>query len=172
MATIVKTGGGVPVSDYEALQAQLSSLQNSYNSLNSTYSSYRNSHAHSNDEYNNLQSSYNSLSSEYSNFKDTHSSIHIYKIGSSDSNANRTFNVSSYANYKSFTTANFYIRATGIGNNDGEGSANWRNIISSYNASTGVLTCNAIYDYENYHSRHYFLNYDVYLIDTGNITIA
>lgn len=52
MATIVKTGGGVPVSDYEALQS-------SYNSLNSTYSSYKNSHAHSNDEYNNLQSQYN-----------------------------------------------------------------------------------------------------------------
>ena len=58
MATIVKTGGGVPVSDYEALQAQLSSLQNSYNSLNSNYSS--------------LQSSYNSLSSEYSSYKNSH----------------------------------------------------------------------------------------------------
>lgn len=72
MATIVKTGGGVPVSDYEALQSQLSSLQNSYNSLSSTYSSYRNSHAHSNDEYNNLQSSYNSLSSEYSSYRNSH----------------------------------------------------------------------------------------------------
>lgn len=51
MATIVKTGGGVPVSDYESLQAQLNSLQNSYNSLNSEYSSYKTSHAHSNEEY-------------------------------------------------------------------------------------------------------------------------
>lgn len=44
MATIVKTGGGVPVSDYEALQAQL-------NNLNSEYSNYKSSHIHSNDEY-------------------------------------------------------------------------------------------------------------------------
>lgn len=65
MATIVKTGGGVPVSDYEALQAQLNSLQNSYNSLNSEYNSlrsehntlvgdyayYRQTHAHTNEEY-------------------------------------------------------------------------------------------------------------------------
>ena len=38
MATIVKTGGGVPVSDYEALQAE--------------YNSYKSSHSHTNDEYN------------------------------------------------------------------------------------------------------------------------
>ena len=151
MATIVGTGGGVPVSDYEALQSQLSTLQSQYSSL---------------------QNSYNSLSSEYNNFKATHSSIHIYKIGSSNSNGVRTFNVSNYSNYRKFTTKNFYIRATGIGNNDGGGSANWRDIISSYNASNGVLTCNAIYDYENYHGRHYYLHYDVYLIDTGDITIA
>lgn len=51
MATIVRAGGEVPISDYEALQAQLSSLQNSYNSLSSEYSSYKNSHAHTNEEY-------------------------------------------------------------------------------------------------------------------------
>lgn len=144
MSTIIKTGGGVPVQDYEALQAQLNSLQSQYNSLNS----------------------------EYSNYKSTHSSIHIYKIGSSNSDDNRTFNVSSYANYQKFTSANFYIRATGIGFRDASGAANWRDIIASYNASTGVLTCNAIYEYEGYHGRHYYLNYDVYLIDTGDITIA
>lgn len=58
MATIVKTGGGVPVSDYEALQAQLNSLQSQYNSLQSEhntlvgdYAYYRQTHAHTNEEY-------------------------------------------------------------------------------------------------------------------------
>lgn len=40
MATIVRTGGGVPISDYEA-------LQNSYNS-------YKSNHGHTNDEYNSI----------------------------------------------------------------------------------------------------------------------
>lgn len=44
MPTIVKTGGGVPVQDYEALQAQL-------NSLNSEYSNYKSSHSHTDAEY-------------------------------------------------------------------------------------------------------------------------
>lgn len=51
MSTIIKTGGGVPVSDYETLQSQLNSLQSQYNSLNSSYGS--------------LQSQYNSLNNAY-----------------------------------------------------------------------------------------------------------
>lgn len=38
MPTIIRCGGGIPVSDYESLQTE--------------YNSYKSSHAHSNDEYN------------------------------------------------------------------------------------------------------------------------
>lgn len=38
MPTIIRCGGGIPVSDYESLQAE--------------YNSYKSSHAHTNDEYN------------------------------------------------------------------------------------------------------------------------
>lgn len=158
MATIVKTGGGVPVSDYEALQAQLNSLQNSYNSLNSEYNSYKSSHAHSNDDYNNYIS-VNNLA------------VTIYKLGRTDSNSTRTFNVSGYANFRKFSARNFFVRPVAVSQVDGGGSANWRNIIASYNNSTGILTCNAIYEYEGYHGRHYFINYDVYLIDPGNVPL-
>lgn len=54
MSTIFKTGGGVPVQDYEALQAQLNSLQSQYNSLNSNYGSLQS-------QYNSLNNSYNGI---------------------------------------------------------------------------------------------------------------
>lgn len=72
MSTIIKTGGGVPIQDYEALQAQLNSLQNQYNSLNSSYGSLQSSYNNLNSQYGSLQSSYNSLNSEYSSYRNSH----------------------------------------------------------------------------------------------------
>ena len=158
MATIVKTGGGVPVSDYEALQNQYNSLQSEHNTLVGDYAYYRQTHSHSNDDYNNYIGA-NNLA------------VNIYKLGRTDSNSTRTFNVSGYANFRKFSAWNFVVRPVAVSHVDQEGSANWRDIIASYNNSTGILTCNAIYDYENYHGRHYFINYDVYLIDPGDVPL-
>ena len=54
MPTIFRCGGGIPVSDYESLQAE--------------YNSYKSSHAHTNDEYNSYGSAQysNGQSSGYS----------------------------------------------------------------------------------------------------------
>lgn len=152
MATIVKTGGGVPVSDYEALQTKLNNLNNSYNFLYQDYTSYKNSHTHSNDDYNNYIGA-NNLT------------VTIYRLGETDSNSVRTFNVSGYANFRKFSAWNFFFRPIAVSNAGSEGSANWRELIASYDNSTGILTCNAIYE------SHYFINYNVYLIDPGDIPL-
>lgn len=52
MPTIISMGGaGMPVSDYEALLTEYVTLQSQYNSLNTEYNNYKNSHSHTNEEY-------------------------------------------------------------------------------------------------------------------------
>lgn len=90
----------------------------------------------------------------------------IQSLGSFNSNSAHDVSVSNYAGYQNFTLNNFWLRVNSVGNVDAEGESN-QPIIGSYNASTGVIHLNQCYEYENYHGRHYFVNYSLYLMTVG-----
>ena len=92
----------------------------------------------------------------------------VRKLDSFNSNTEHYVNVSSIAGYQKFTRNNFWIRVTSVGTVDTSDTNSVNNsIIGNYNASTGIINLNPCYQYENYHGRHYYVNYDIYLITVG-----
>ena len=57
MPTIIRCGGGIPSSDYDALNTKYNTLNTNYNNLNTEYSSYKSSHSHTDTEYTNYGTS-------------------------------------------------------------------------------------------------------------------
>lgn len=90
----------------------------------------------------------------------------VTKLGDFDSNSEHWVNTSSHAGYQNFTLNNFWLRVNSVGNVDAEGESN-NAIVGSYDASKGLLHLNKCYQYENYHRRHYYVNYSLYLVTVG-----
>lgn len=85
-------------------------------------------------------------------------------IGSSNSHAARTFNVASVLPnvYKNLTINNFAVSVTSCTYYTQSGGTSYNNTIpSSYNASTGVLTCNKCDAVSNPYQGGAYCNYTV-----------
>lgn len=89
----------------------------------------------------------------------------VHNLGVFNSNESHDVSVSGYSGYQNFARDNFWVRVTGVVNVDVSDTNSVKNqIVGDYNASTGIIHLNPCYDYENYHGRHYYVEYTLFLL--------
>lgn len=92
-------------------------------------------------------------------------SIVVHNLGVFNSNSAHDVSVSGYPGYQNLARDNFWVRVTGVGHVGVSDTNSAKNqIVGDYNASTGVIHLNPCYNYENYHGRHYYVEYTLFLL--------